>query len=103
MTSTNDISAVELKKLQKENRMKMVKGAIHFTVVCLVEMFIGAATKSVLSNVEGSKLSKLGAKAGGVLAGMYLGEMVSDHICGSIDETLNDIEEIKKQMEAEQE
>lgn len=101
MTVTNEAN-IELKKLQKESRMKMIKGGIHFVVVGLVEMFIGAATRSVLSNVEGSKLSKLGAKAGGVLAGMYLGEMVADHICTTIDETMNDIEELKKQMEDEQ-
>ena len=96
-----DIQNAELKKLQKETRMKTIKSVIHFAVVGLVEMFIGAATKSLLANVEGSKLSKLGAKAGGVLAGMYLGEVVSDHICNSIDEVMNDIEDLKKQMEEE--
>ncbi len=96
-----DIQNAEMKKLQRENRLKTIKGVIHFAVIGLVEMFIGAATRSVLSNVEGSKLSKLGAKAGGALAGMYLGEMVADHICESIDETLNDIEELKKQIEEE--
>ena len=94
-----DIQNSEIKKLQRANRMKAIKNVIHFTVIGLVEMFIGAATRSVLSNVEGSKLSKLGAKAGGALAGMYLGEMVADHICDTIDETLNDIEELKKQID----
>lgn len=88
---------------KKETRMKIVKTAIRFVVGGLVEIFVGAVTNNVVGGVEGSKAAKLGAKAGGFLVGMYLGEQVADHICDGLDYTMAELEEIKESIENEEE
>lgn len=97
---TNNVEQ-EMKQLQKENRIKTVKGIIRLAITGLVEAFVGAATNIVVSRTDNSRLARFGAKAGGFLVGMYLGEQVSDHICSSIDETMKDIEDLKNQIDEE--
>ena len=84
---------------KKESRMKVIKTAIRFAVGGLVEIFVGAVTNNVVGGGEGSKIAKLGAKAGGFLVGMYIGDQVADHICESIDDTLEELDKLKDAME----
>lgn len=89
------------KDIRKEERVKTVKTIIRFVVGGLVEIFVGAATNSIIGRVDGSKAAKIGAKAGGFLVGMYVGDQVSDHICNGIDNTMKQLEELKEAIEEE--
>ena len=84
---------------EKKSPMKYVKTAIRFAVGGLVEIFVGAVTNNVVGGVEGSKLAKLGAKAGGFLVGMYIGDQVAEHICDGVDDIVNEFNELKASME----
>ena len=81
--------------------MDKVKTVVRFVVGGLVELFIGAVTNSVIGRVEGSKAAKLGAKAGGFLVGMMIGDQVAEYICDEIDDTMGELEELKKTIVAE--
>lgn len=100
MTENNTI-VVDQNKTdnQKKNRMKTIKTVIRFGVGGLVEIFFGAVTKSVINRVDGSKIAKIGAKVGGALTGIYVGNKVADYICNEIDETEREIEEFKAALE----
>lgn len=87
----------------KEKKFKGIRIGVRIIVTTLVEIFVGAATKSVLHDVDGGKAAKLGAKAGGFLVGMYVSDKVSDYICDGIDETIADIEEIEAGIDNEDE
>ena len=80
-------------------KFKFIRLAISVAVTTLVEVFVGAATNGVMHNVDGGRLAKMSAKAGGFLVGMWLGGQVSDYVCDNIDNTLSDIDEIKEQLE----
>lgn len=84
-----------------EKRNKTIKSIVRFTVSGLVEIFIGAVTNSVLGRVDGSRAAKFGAKAGGFLVGMYLGDKVSDYILTGIDDATLQLEELKAKIEEE--
>lgn len=84
---------------KSEERMKYVKIGVECAVGGLVEMFMTAFTKNLLGSVGGSKLARLGVKAGGFLLGMYIGGKVSESVCDSIETTMNMLEEIKAAME----
>lgn len=86
---------------KKESRMRYIKTAIRFAVGGLVEIFVGAVTNNVVGGVEGSKVAKLGAKAGGFLVGMYIGDKVADHICEGIDSTMKELDALKETIEEE--
>lgn len=90
---------IDLKAFQREQRVKTIKNIIRFAAVGLVETFIGAATNSVVSQVDGGRLAKFGAKAGGFLTGIYIGDKVADYICDGIDDTMSEIEALKRSME----
>lgn len=87
--------------MEKNERMGKVKTVIRFVVGGLVEIFIGAVTNSVVSHVEGTKIAKLGAKAGGFLVGMMISDQVSDYICANIDNTMSELETLKETIEEE--
>ena len=87
----------------EEKRTKIIKGVIRFTVVGLVEIFVGALTNSVVGRVDGSKIAKVGAKAGGFLVGMYIGDQVSNYICKGIDEATEKFENLKAAIDEEAE
>lgn len=87
---------------EKSKKFRGIKLGIQIVVTTLVEIFVGAATNSVLHDVTGGKIAKLGAKAGGFLVGMYMGDKVSDYICDGFDQTLADIEEIESTVEEEE-
>lgn len=80
-------------------KYKGLRLGIRIAVTTLVELFVSAATKGILHDVEGGKAAKLGAKAGGFLVGMYMSDMVSDHICDGIEQTISDITEIENSIE----
>lgn len=87
---------------KKGSRMKAVKTIIRFAVGGLVEIFVGAVTNNVVGGVEGSKIAKLGAKAGGFLVGMYIGDQVSEHICDQIDSAMDELDALKAKIEEEE-
>lgn len=89
------------KDIRKEERIKTVKTVIRFVVGGLVEIFVGAATNAITGRVNGSRPAKIGAKAGGFLVGVYLGDQVSNYICGEIDNTMKQLEELKQAIEEE--
>jgi len=86
----------------EEKRMKVIKGIIKFAVGGLVEIFVGAVTNSVIGGVNGSRAAKLGAKAGGFLVGMYIGDQVSDYILKGVDYGMEQLEELKNAMDEEE-
>lgn len=90
---------MEEKKTNKKKVISTVKTVIRFAVGGLVEIFVGAVTNNVVGGVRGTKIAKLGAKAGGFLVGMYIGEQVSDYICNSIDETVEEFDKLKDTIE----
>lgn len=83
---------------EKNTKLKIV---VRYAVTALVELFTGAVIKSVSSNVEGNRLAKFGASAGGILVGLTVGDKVADYVCERIDEFSDDIREIKATIEAE--
>ena len=87
----------------KDKTFKGIKMGIRLVTTTLVEIFMGALTNSVISDVRGGKMAKLGAKAGGFLVGMYLGDEVANYICDDFDEALSDLEEIEARTESEDE
>ena len=84
-----------------KERLGKVKTVIRFVVGGLVEIFVGAVTNSVTSNIEGGKIAKLGAKAGGFLVGLMISDQVSDYICGEIDDTMEELDKLKEAIEEE--
>ena len=90
------------KKEKKEARMKTVKTVVRFIVGGLVEVFVGAVTNSVVSRVDGSKIAKVSAKAGGFLTGLMIANQVGDYVCNEIDETMEDLDELKEAIEEEE-
>ena len=87
---------------KKGSRMKAVKTIIRFAVGGLVEIFVGAVTNNVVGGVEGSKIAKLGAKAGGFLVGMYIGDQVSEHISDQIASAMDELDALKAKIEEEE-
>lgn len=87
---------------KKTTGMDIAKAVIRFAVGGLVEIFIGAATNSIVSRVDGGRVAKLGAKAGGFLVGLMIGDQVSNYVCDTIDETMYEIEELKEAMDEEE-
>lgn len=85
-----------------DDKMKGLRTGIRIAVTALVEIFVGAATNSVLHEVQGGKIAKTCAKAGGFLVGMFVSDKVCDHICDSIDETMNSLKEIEGEVEEEE-
>lgn len=87
-----------------ENKSKLdtVKTVVKFVVGSLVEIFIGAATSSVVDHIEGPKVAKLGAKAGGFLVGMMVADQVSDYVCGGIDDISNELDRVKAALDEEE-
>lgn len=88
-------------KNEKNTGRDVAKSVIRFIVGGLVEIFVGAATNSVVSRVDGSKAAKIGAKAGGFLFGLMVSDQVSNYICDVFDETMDGIDEVKDAMEEE--
>ncbi len=86
---------------KKTTKRDIAKSVIRFVVGGLVEIFIGAATNSVLSRVDSSKPAKIAAKAGGFLVGLMVSDHVSDYVCDTIDETMFEITEMREAMEEE--
>ena len=87
--------------MEENSKMKTIKTVIRFAVVGLVEIFIGAATNSIVGRVDGSRTAKLGAKAGGFLVGMYIGDQVSNYICDEINNAMTQMEDLKEAIEEE--
>lgn len=84
---------------EKKNSMGTVKSIVRFVVGGLVEVFVGAVTNSVVSRVDGSRIAKIGAKAGGFLVGLMVADQVGNYICDEIDETMEDLDELKEAIE----
>lgn len=80
----------------------MVKRIVTFAVTGLVELFTGAVVNSVLDGVEGGKLARFGARIGGGLVGLVIGDKVADYVCASMDDISSMIEEIKDAIEEEE-
>lgn len=85
-----------------KNGKDIAKGVIRFVVGGLVEIFIGAATNSIVSRVDGSKAAKLGAKAGGFLVGLMIGDQVSEYVCDTFDEAMDTIDEFRQAIDEEE-
>lgn len=88
-------------KNEKNTGRDVAKSVIRFIVGGLVEIFVGAATNSVVSRVDGSKAAKIGAKAGGFLFGLMVSDQVSNYVCDVFDETMDSIDEVKDAIEEE--
>lgn len=84
-----------------KEKFKVVKVVIKFVAAGLVELFTGAAISSVMNNVEGGKIPKIGAYAGGALVGLMVGDQVGDFLCNELDEFCEDIDELKSSIESE--
>lgn len=85
-----------------EKQIKNVKTGIRVGVTILVDLFTGAVTNKVLAGTNGGKLKKLGAKAGGLLVSIYIGDQVADHICSGLDQLVADVQEIEKNEKKEE-
>lgn len=85
------------------DKMDKIKTVVRFAVGGLVELFIGAITQTVVDHVDGPKVAKIGAKAGGFLVGMMIGDHVSEYICDSIEDTMGELEELKEAIDKEEE
>ncbi len=83
------------------SKREAVKTVVRLAVGTLVEIFVGALTNNVVENVDGPKVAKIGAKAGGFLVGMMIGDQVGDYICGEIDDTMEEIDKVKKALDEE--
>ncbi len=101
MYTTSTIIPDDEKIVAEDKKTKTIKTVVRFVVGGLVEIFVGAVTNSVVGRVDGSKAAKMGAKAGGFLAGLYLGDKVSDYICGGIDEIKVQLEDLKAAIDEE--
>lgn len=72
---------------------------IKVGIVGLVECFTGAVRSAVMSHVEGGRLSRAGAKVGGMLVGYMIGEKVGDCVCDGIEGFLDGIENFKEAID----
>lgn len=73
-----------------------IKIIVHFVVAGLVDMFSAAVISSAVDHVDGSKIAKLGAKAGGILVGAVVADKVGDYVCDQIDEISEEFAKIKE-------
>ena len=79
--------------------IETTKTVVKFGVIGLVALFVGAATNNIVDGVKAVKLAKIGAKAGGILLGIYAGKQVSDFACEFIDGAGEKLDEIKETIE----
>lgn len=70
--------------------MNFFKAGLKMVVSGLVGLFTGAIVDTVSANATGTKIAKIGAKAGGALVGYYIGDKVTEHIMSDIEEMLPD-------------
>lgn len=89
------------KDIRREDKMKTIKTGVRYVVIGLVATFVGAVTNSVVGRVDGPRIAKIGAKAGGMLVGLHVGDQVSDYVLGIMDKTAAKLEEIKAEMDEE--
>lgn len=82
-------------KEERKEKFERFKPYIQVGITGLVEFFTNAITNAVISHVDGGKLAKWGAKAGGALVGLMIGGQVSDYICDGIDGFMDDLDEFK--------
>lgn len=87
---------------EEKKGLKIAKSVIRFVVGSLVDLFVGAATSMVVDHASGPKIAKVGAKAGGFLVGMMVGDRVSSYICDSIDETVGEIDKLREAIDEEE-
>ena len=83
--------------MNKETKDK-VKTVVRFVVMGLVDLFASAAISNVVDRMDGPKIAKLGAKAGGALVGMAVSDKVADYVCDQFDEISDAVEEAKKSV-----
>lgn len=81
--------------MNKETKDK-IKTVVHLVVVGLVDLFASAAINNVVDHMEGPKIAKIGAKAGGLLVGTVVSDKIADCICDQFDEVTDAIEDAKK-------
>lgn len=82
--------------MTKTEKLDIAKKVIRYVSTGLVELFTGALTATVLSNVSGGKISKVGAGIGGGLVGLMVGDKVGDYICDNVDEMVQAFDEMKE-------
>lgn len=80
-----------------------VKDVVSLAVTGLIELFTGAVINHVVGDTDGGRLAKFGAKAGGVLLGLWIGDKTSDYICEEIDKYYEIAKDIKESIEEESE
>lgn len=81
--------------------MNKVKTIVRFVTIGLVDLFSSAAINHVVDPMNGPRIAKFGAKAGGFLVGTMVGDKVADYICDQFEETASAIEEAKESVKAE--
>ena len=87
------------KEKREHSRFKKVAPLIKLGVTCLMELFTEGVCTSVMSNVNGNRLAKYGARLGAGILGLYLGDKAADYLIDEADEMMDDIEEFKEAIE----
>lgn len=85
--------------LPEEGEDNVTKKIVTFAVTGLVELFTGAVVNAVIKNVDGGRFARFGAKIGGALVGLVIGDRVSDYVCNAMDDISKTIDEIKDAIE----
>lgn len=86
-------------KEERKAKFEKFKPYIQVGITALVEFFTGAVINTVVSHVDGGKIAKYGAKAGGALVGLKVGSDVTDYICDGIEGFLDDMDEFKEAID----
>lgn len=84
---------------ERKSHLGKFKPYIQLGITALVELFTEAVATNVMSHVEGGKLTKFGAKIGAGLVGLMIGDQVTDYVCDSFDNFMDDLDEVKETIE----
>lgn len=79
----------------KKERFEKAKPWIQVGITTIVEFFTSAVTNAVLDHTDGNKISRWGAKAGGAMVGLVIGDRVSEYVCDQVETFMDTLEEIK--------
>ena len=92
-----------MNKEQRKEKFEKIKPYIELGITGLGELFTGAVCNSVMDQVEGKKIFRYGAKAGGALVGLMIGDKVSECVFKRMENFIDDMEEIKESVDMETE
>lgn len=87
--------------MDKKEKIELMKNILQLISTGLVDFFTGAVLATTISNMSGSKLSKIGLGLGGGLVGIMIGDKVGEYVYDSVGDMMQTMEDLKDIIEGE--